>query len=297
MTETTRGAIYYNPSSGSNEPELAGELSRRGAEASLDLVALDGRVDLESDVARRLDERQRLFIAAGGDGTIHHLIQRLIGTDATLGVLPLGTFNHFARDIGIPADWREALDVAIRGEARQIDTGKVNDRYFLNNISLGLYPEMVKLREDLRATHSKWVAYPIATWMAMKTLHHISIILESPPHYDVIRTPLFFISANPYDLGRTGVLAPRRNLEGGKLTVYWMNDTSRTGLVRMMGRYFRGRLSSGKQFRLLQVPDLTLHAARRELKLGMDGELFSVKPPLRISIVPSSLLVRVPADR
>ena len=88
-----------------------------------------------------------LFIAAGGDGTINHVVQALVNTDARLGVLPMGTYNHFAKDLGIPLGWRAALDVALTGVTRQIDAERVNERFFFNYVSMCLYPELVSRRE------------------------------------------------------------------------------------------------------------------------------------------------------
>src|SRR5260370_14437891 len=96
----------------------------------------------------RMLEGPRLFVAAGGDGTINAIIQPLIHTDAVLGVIPVGTYNHFAKDLGIPLPWREALEVVVSGVTRPIDAARINDRFFVNNVSMGLYPELVALREE-----------------------------------------------------------------------------------------------------------------------------------------------------
>lgn len=290
----SRAVLYFNPSSGRKTANLQSDVRVAARQVDVEMVRVDESLDIARDVGERIAGGQKLFIAAGGDGTINHVIQSMMNTDASLGVLPFGTFNHFARDIGIPLDWREALRVALAGAERQIDAGRVNDRYFLNNVSLGLYPEIVKLREEFRAAHGKWVAYPVATWLALKTFSHVSIILESPPLYEAIKTHLFFVSANPYELSHTGVLAPRKSFVGGKLTVYWLPRTSKLRVIRLLSRYFRGRLSSGEQFRLMQTPELKIHATDPELRMGMDGELFRFKTPLGIQIIPRALLVRVP---
>ncbi|HUO84178.1 MAG TPA: acylglycerol kinase family protein, partial [Thermoanaerobaculia bacterium] len=97
---TVRGVIYYNRSSGEQVPELAARLQSAANAAGVDLVTLEPNLDIGRDIRERIAGGERLFIAAGGDGTINHVAQPLVGTDARLGVIPVGTFNHFARDIG-----------------------------------------------------------------------------------------------------------------------------------------------------------------------------------------------------
>ena len=84
-------------------------------EQDLEIVRLRPALDIRQTIRQQMREERRLFIAAGGDGTIHHVVQPLVNSDAALAVLPLGTYNHFAKDLGIPMDWRQALEVALSG--------------------------------------------------------------------------------------------------------------------------------------------------------------------------------------
>ena len=85
-----------------------------------------------------------VIAAGGGDGTISTVANQLVGTGVALGVLPFGTLNHFAKDLGIPLDPRGAVEVVCRGAIKQVDVGEVNGFYFINNSSLGVYPEMAR---------------------------------------------------------------------------------------------------------------------------------------------------------
>ena len=126
----TRGILFLNPSSGSKL--LAGQkdaLKEAAAEAGLEVIPLAGGMDVTQTIRERLGRGMKLFVAAGGDGTIHHVIQPLVNSEAVLGVIPAGTYNHFARDLNIPLDWREALDVVLTGQIRQVDAARVNDRF------------------------------------------------------------------------------------------------------------------------------------------------------------------------
>src|SRR5882757_426639 len=87
------------------------------------------------------------IVAGGGDGTVRTVAQELVGSDVVLGVLPLGTLNHFARDLGLPLDIPGAVSVIVGGVTAAIDVAEVNDRIFVNNSSIGLYPNLVRDRD------------------------------------------------------------------------------------------------------------------------------------------------------
>jgi len=290
-----RGAVYFNPSSGPRRELLRDEVRTAAEELGLEFIEIADDFDVSASVAERVAGGAPLFVAAGGDGTINHVIQSLVHTEAVLAVLPIGTLNHFARDIGLPVDWRGALDVALRGAVRQIDVGCINRRYFLNNISLGLYPELVKHRERLRHKMNRtWRAYAYAAWAVYQRFPHVSIALETAHHAEAIRTHVFMVSVNPYDLSGFGILAPRTSLESGRLCVYWLPHMPKVEFARTVARYVRGRVTAMDGFRSLQTTHLRVQSSRSELRVGMDGELFELSQPLMIRIEPRSLLVRVP---
>ena len=101
-----------------------------------------------------------IVVAAGGDGTISAVAARLLGSHRTLGVIPGGTLNHFAKDLGIPQDFTGAIAVLRARAIRRVDVAELNGRPFLNNSSLGLYPEIVREREQFQK-HGvrKWIAF------------------------------------------------------------------------------------------------------------------------------------------
>src|SRR5258707_4228061 len=134
--------MFLNPSSGARlgESELSA-LRLAAMDAGLEVHDVTPSLDIGAVVRGRLRQGRSLVAAAGGDGTVHHVVQSVVNNpDATLAVIPVGTYNHFARDLGISLEWRAALEVALNGETRIIDTARVNDRFFVNNVSLGLYP-------------------------------------------------------------------------------------------------------------------------------------------------------------
>ncbi|MGH9457868.1 MAG: diacylglycerol/lipid kinase family protein [Thermoanaerobaculia bacterium] len=289
------GAIFINAVSGTADGERAAAIREAATARRLDVLELDASLDVGAEVRARLDRGERLFVAAGGDGTVHTLLQPLVGSEGELGVVPVGTWNHFARDIGVPLDWREALEVAVAGDVRQIDAGRVNDRFFVNNISLGLYPELVRHRERFRR-FGKWRAYWKAARAAMKKFPHVALVLETPHMMDAVRTHVFMVSVNPYDLTQPGVLAPRKTLSGGNLSVYWLPDMPKPQFVLTVGRYLRGKATSEGTIRSVQTTRVRVQSSHRTMRVGIDGELHDLDLPLTITILRQALTVRVPRD-
>src|SRR5207249_4336821 len=109
-------------------------------------------------LARQAANRDyRIVVAGGGDGTMNAVASAIFGTDKTMGVLPMGTLNHFARDLGIPLALDRAIAVIAEGESAQIDVAEVNGNIFINNSSIGLYSALVRYRIDnQKVGYSKW---------------------------------------------------------------------------------------------------------------------------------------------
>ena len=105
-----------------------------------------------------------IVVAAGGDGTVSSVAAAVAGTNIALGVLPFGTLNHFAKDLHIPLDAAEAVKTIVARHVVAVDVGYVNERAFINNSSIGVYPDIVERRETLRRQgRNKWTALAIAT--------------------------------------------------------------------------------------------------------------------------------------
>src|SRR4051812_46221939 len=197
---------------------LTGLYRAAGAEVS-------ARVAKGADISRLVREVARehptLIVAAGGDGTINAVASALVGTTTALGVIPCGTLNHFARDLGIPLDHTDAVVATLRGRARAIDVGEVNGRFFLNNPSIGLYPAMVhrRTKQQRRLGRGKWQAMLWAAHTVLRSHPFMDVTLELDGKNFVRRTPFVFIGNNVYemqgfDIGR------RARLDAGVLSVY-----------------------------------------------------------------------------
>ncbi|MGZ5431332.1 MAG: diacylglycerol/lipid kinase family protein [Thermoanaerobaculia bacterium] len=291
----SKGTLFLNRNAGAKLPE--GELDALRAalqSADLEIVEIAPGLDCADEVRERLSRGTKLFIAAGGDGTVHHVLQAVVHSEAALAVLPLGTYNHFARDLGVPLGWREALDVALHGESRQIDAGRINERFFINNVSIGLYPELVARREERGRDYPRWKARLAAFYTTLRKYPHVTLAVETAHRHEAIRTHVFMISNNPYELERVGIEAPRATLTEGRLSVYWLPHTSRWRLTRFVARYLAGRVRTTPGFRSFRTVRMRVQSSRPHLKVGIDGEVFTLDTPFVITAVPQSVVVKVP---
>ncbi len=287
--------MFFNPSSGAKlSPAELTALKAEAEQKGLEVVQVSKELDCAALVRERLNEGQRLFVAAGGDGTINTVVQALINTEAVFGVIPVGTYNHFAKDLGIPLPWREALEVVVSGTVKQIDAARINDRFFVNNISMGLYPELVAKREAKGRDYPRWKARLYAAWSTLQKYPHIAVTLDSAYHHEVVRTHVLMISNNSYDLSRMGIEAPRTGLEEGRLSVYWLPHVPRLVLMSFMAHYLAGRVRKAPGFRSFRTAGIKMQSPRRQLDVGVDGEVVTFQTPLVITTVPQSLAVRVP---
>lgn len=286
------GTLFLNRNSGVLGPVAVDAFEETARARGLEVLDIRG-IDCNAAIRERLAHGVRLFIAAGGDGTVHHVLQPLVHSDAALAVIPLGTYNHFAKDLGIPLDPAAALDVALTGATRQIDTARVNGRFFANNLSIGLYPEAVARREEHGRDYPRWKARLYAFYATLRRYPHVTMTVEAEHRREVIRTHVFMVSNNRYELERVGIEASRTTLEEGRISVYWLPNVSRLRLARYAARYLAGRVRTIPGFRSFRTTHMRVDTSHRHVKVGIDGELFELETPLLIASVPRSLAVRV----
>lgn len=237
-------------------------------------------------------------IVAGGDGTAAGAAQILAGRDTELGLLPLGTLNHLARDLGIPADLGEAADIAVNGQPAAIDVGEVNGQVFVNNASIGLYPLMVRKRDGLQRAKGwpKWLSTLPAAFAVLERLPHHRLRLDWGKGERMIVTPLLFVGNNVYSLDR-GEVGKRDSLSAGKLSVYAVAHRRRAALIWFAMRALVGRAERSLDFETLgECETLTVRSSSGSIEIALDGELRRMDSPLEFRIRPGALTVVTPGD-
>lgn len=268
---------------------LDAALARAGLDARI--VVVRGReITAEAEKAAA----DGVIVAAGGDGTVSTVASVAVKTGAALGVLPLGTLNHFARDAGIPTDPAEAAAVIRAGKTRQADVGELNGRIFVNNASLGIYPRLVwERRQAQRRGLGKWPAFSVAlakTWWKYRTL---VVRMEIDGTAVVRRTPFVFVGNGEYQVEGLG-LGARPSIDSARLAAYVAPESGRLELAALPFRAVAGLLSADVKFEAFTGREITLEPSRRRVGVALDGEIVVTRPPLNCRIRPAALRVIVP---
>jgi YegS/Rv2252/BmrU family lipid kinase len=276
-------------------------LADRVAEA-LKGAGIDAEIELLSGGdcavrARAVAERgDALLIVGGGDGTISAAASALVGTETKLGILPLGTLNHFARDLSIPADLDEAAKLIAGGKEQRVDVAEMGDRIFINNSAIGLYPLMVVDRDlqRKRLGRSKRLAMVVASLrMLVRFNHHRLTLTINEERTGRVDTPLLFVGNNDYriDFGAPG---ERESLDDGELCVLVMRKKTRRGFLAASIRAFIGRSRGDDMVRLEGVEKLQVSSHRSQLTASLDGEVVRAQTPLDYRIRKRALRVIAP---
>ncbi|MEO5492492.1 MAG: diacylglycerol kinase family protein [Sphingomonas sp.] len=271
-------------------PTLGNAFAAAGVEA--DVKPLDG--DALAKAIKTASKKGRVVVA-GGDGTVSSAAQQLAGSDAELALLPLGTLNHLARDLGLPTDLEEAAKVAATGKATAIDVAQVNGHVFVNNASIGLYPTMVREREGLQDDKGwpKWLSALPAAFAALERLPHHRLRIDLGQGERSIVTPLLFVGNNTYSL-EAGALGQRASLTDGKLSVYAVSHRSRLALLWFAARALVGRAHRDLDFITLgECETLKVWSTGDSIEIALDGEVRRLDSPLEFKIRPAALKVVV----
>ena len=259
-------------------------------------LAADG-IQLQQAVTRALALGCTAVVAGGGDGTLNCVASKLVGTPVLFGVLPLGTLNHFAKDLQIPLDPHDALEVIAAGEFEALDVGEVNGKYFLNNSSIGLYVDLVhdRERQQSRLGRGKWLAFVWASIGVLRRYPFMKVTLTFESKTRSHSTPFVFVGNNPYQTEGL-LIGQRESLQSGKLGVYLAERSGRWRLFTLGLRALASRLRQAKDFQEFKVNELKIDTSRRYLKVATDGELTRMSTPLHYRIHKQSLKVIVPAS-
>lgn len=264
-----------------------------GAGYRVEITAGRGDALLRS-AHRYLEAGATYLVAGGGDGTVSALAALAVEADIPLGVLPLGTLNHFANDAGVAQELEAALDTIAAGHETRVDIGEVNGRLFLNNVSLGVYPRIVALRERQRQRGvSKWLALLWASLTVLRRTPFVAVRLIVDGTPVVRRTPFVLVSNNAYRLAGLHAAA-RDTVTEGCLAVYNLRASGRGALLRLAWMVLVGRAEQSEELEASQVTELVIETRRGHVRVGIDGELVDLRTPLEFRVRPGALRVLVP---
>jgi YegS/Rv2252/BmrU family lipid kinase len=298
VAPATKARIFVNSSSGWDAKERAPDRLRelftsRGWDTEVCSVARGTNI---TELARRsIEEGCGVVVAGGGDGTLNAVASALAGTDVQFGILPVGTLNHFARDLKLPLDLDQAAEVVLAGKSVRVDAGDVNGRVFLNNAIIGLYPEyrFIKDRQERRGRH-RWLAFLWAVGAIFRRYPFLAVRMTIDGCTQVRRTPYMLVANNEHAM-EGYQLGTRGSLTEGKLWIYVMKRQSRWGLVRMVIDLALGRFRAERDFEIFEAAEVWVETRRkRRLGVSLDGEIVIMEAPLHFRSLPQALNVIVP---
>jgi diacylglycerol kinase family enzyme len=252
----------------------------------------------DDDIAARcnefLEQGATCVAGAGGDGTVSAVARSLVGTEIPLGIIPVGTLNHFARDVGVGRDVEDALRILAHGYVLPVDVATVNEHIFLNNSSIGLYPRMVQIRERYERRLGKWPALLQATLLVLRRAQPSVVQISDGSRRLSVRTELVFVGNNQYELDFLH-LGRRTRIDGGELCCFILEVPNRVNLWRHVFRYLRDKQPKRHFLRSLEVTELTVvPRSPGKVEVAADGEVFHLTAPLEYRVLSRALRVVVP---
>ena len=294
---TGRIAVIVNRSGGTASSlgdKLEATVRDAFAGQAIDLHLIEGK-----DIAAAVKAAAGRPIVAigGGDGTQGSAAAAFVGTGTAQVVLPLGTRNHLAKQLGMPADLAEAAKVARAGSAEAIDLAQAKDasreRVFVNNASIGLYTKLVRERD--KRWGPKWLGTIPATWIVLRTLRARPMMLRIDGKRERVVTPLLFIGNNRYSLD-AGSVGQRESLTDGVLSLFVVARQSPLALVGFAFRALLGKADTENDFCALADAKEVVIEGSGEIDVAFDGEVERMALPLTFAIMPGALKVLVPRE-
>ena len=291
-----RITVLLNPRAGTQDDaavERVTEGFRRARAGAPEIRIVEGPL-VRTAASDALARGSTILVAGGGDGTVSSVASAIVGRDAALGILPLGTLNHFAKDTGVPLDVDEAIRVVAAGRVVPVDVAEVNGRPFINNASVGMYASLIAERQAMqRLGRRKWLAHGLAAARVWRRYHRLHVLLGADGRERPVRTPFVFIGNNEYQLSGLE-LGGRTTLDAGRLHVCMAPGMPRHQVARMILVAIFGDVRDLEGFESFTASEVTLDGGTPRLRVSLDGEVVTLDNPLTFRVRPRALPVIVP---
>ena len=292
--------VILNARSGSHRAQetrqvLEKVLSESGR--SFQITVVSGNA-IERVAQERTTGDCEVLVAGGGDGTICRVATVALQADKTLGVLPLGTFNYFARNLGIPLELEAAAQVILEGFSVRAPVFDLDGRLVLNNVSIGIHPAVLLKRRRLyrRWGRNQFNAYLSVLLTAFQAAPRMRLRLATGGGEVVRETPLVLICSNAFQM-EAFQLAGTECLAAGQFALYVACMAGRTTIFRLGLRALLRRLRSGVDYEVICASDVTIENLRRHhFRAAVDGELEKLESPIRFRVARQPLCVFVPRE-
>jgi diacylglycerol kinase family enzyme len=240
-----------------------------------------------SETIKKCILKYNTIIVGGGDGTIRTAAHHCAHTSIVLGVLPLGTLNHFAKELGLPISVDELVASLLKHQTSKIDLAKVNDLIFINNSSIGFYPKFADTREQYSKYYNKWLSYIPGFIQSLKRHKSFNITIKSKNLDLSLHTSFLMISNNVYTY-EFPITIKRESFQKELLGLYYFKH----GKIRIF-KLIKSLFSNKNVFEINQseYPIEIQFRHEKEITISLDGETTKVKTPLHYETLPGSLIL------
>jgi diacylglycerol kinase family enzyme len=242
-------------------------------------------------------------VAVGGDGTLNSVAQAAHAAGCAMGVVPQGTFNYFARTHGIPFDATDAVNALLHSQPWPVQVAAINDRVFLVNASLGLYPDLLEDREAYKARfgRSRWVAFGAACATLLRAQRQLRLHIECGTAVRDIRALTLFVGNNRLQLDQLGLgpeVQAADTSHDGKVTAVMLKPVGTLSMIRLLLHGAMGTLGEAQGVEHFEFNHLvvrpSLAPGRRAVKVACDGEVSLMRAPLEFRVLPQPLYLLMP---
>ncbi len=298
--------IVLNADSGSGETEttfnvITEVLTAAGRVHEIFQVDDPARLgEIAGHAVAKAQQENGIVVAAGGDGTLNAVAQATLGSGCRFGVIPQGTFNYFGRTHGISSDAAEATRGLLSARVSPVQVGLVNDKMFLVNASLGMYPQALDDREEQTRLHGR--GRFVALWAALLTIlrgyRSTRIELEHEGRIHELQALTFFVSNNRLQLEQIG-MAEAATVEDGKLVAIVLRPVPTLTLLWLVAQGAMSNLGRARGVQHFAFSSVTVTPSRRRvrrLNVATDGETAWMDTPIRFRVAPEPLLLLKPVD-
>lgn len=298
-----RGLIVINKGAGTvrsmGEDNVRQMIEQVISAANLDLgVRMVTGGEIDTVVKKAIDDRLPAIIVGGGDGTVSSIASKLVGSSTALGILPLGTMNLYAKAARVPPGLQDALKALANADTKDVDVGEVNGRLFLHQVSFGVQPKLVRLRERIgyNSKLTKMLSGLRALWAILKKPASLRFEAEIDGRMRRIKSPAVIVSNNLYG---ESALPFQDKLDDGVLGLYIFKSVRLRAAFAMVRSFLRGswkespHVIEGQAQRIVIKRLKKRWRNRRRVIVSIDGELKTLPLPIEIIVKPKSLKLLV----
>lgn len=294
VSQANHVLVVFNKNAGSCQPadldKVKSLFSEYGVHAKMMTLQ-----EFTAAQTTQLVKNYTTVVMMGGDGTLSAIVNKLKNQPVTFGIIPAGTLNHFAKDLGLPLDLESCVKVIINGKSSKVDVGEVNGNIFLNNSSIGLYPKTVR-RRKLYSSLGKWLAMTIALLKTLKRFPIYKVTFYFNDQECHVVTPLVFISNNEYKLELLN-LTQRTKLTDGQLYLYINDSNTRLEFFKLvLSLILHKKKKILGKFHISKTQHCLLEVDKKNLDVAVDGEVMHLTNPLQYRIHKQYLTVKLPKE-